>query len=212
MPARAAIEMGEIIEDTASEEITDEFLLFAIKSGLLTTWAEGFPDPRASPEIGIHVLLAAMIAARACRTLFHAPRPAMFFARRAWAAARSRFRPSLRAPGQGISLKGTGDDAPPRPPTCRACLLVKMESVVEMTASGASPLRRHRAERGGQDASRPSRRSVKKPLDEAEAERRGWAAVQALLAWRATCVGPSLVRARLRARLKSPGPRRGRGE
>jgi hypothetical protein len=32
--------------DTASEEITDEFLLFAIKSGLLKQWANSFPDPR----------------------------------------------------------------------------------------------------------------------------------------------------------------------
>jgi hypothetical protein len=33
---RQAIELGEIVHmDTASEELTDEFLLFAIKSGLL---------------------------------------------------------------------------------------------------------------------------------------------------------------------------------
>ncbi len=30
--------------DTASEEITDEFLLFAIESGLLAKWAEAFPE------------------------------------------------------------------------------------------------------------------------------------------------------------------------
>ncbi|MEJ7713506.1 MAG: hypothetical protein WKF84_27595 [Pyrinomonadaceae bacterium] len=39
--------MGEILHiDTASEELTDEFLLFAIKSGLLDQWAAAFPDPR----------------------------------------------------------------------------------------------------------------------------------------------------------------------
>ena len=44
---RHALELGEILHmDTASEELTDEFLLFAIRSGLLKTWAEGFPDPR----------------------------------------------------------------------------------------------------------------------------------------------------------------------
>jgi hypothetical protein len=34
---RHAIELGELTHlDTASEELTDEFLLFAIESGLLT--------------------------------------------------------------------------------------------------------------------------------------------------------------------------------
>ena len=44
---RQAIELGEIAHiETASEELTDEFLLFAIESGLLKTWAKAFPDPR----------------------------------------------------------------------------------------------------------------------------------------------------------------------
>ena len=44
---RQAIELGELVHmETASEELTDEFLLFAIESGLLKTWAETFPDPR----------------------------------------------------------------------------------------------------------------------------------------------------------------------
>jgi hypothetical protein len=50
---RQAIELGEIAHmETASEELTDEFLLFAIESGLLQTWAEAFPDPRREPETG----------------------------------------------------------------------------------------------------------------------------------------------------------------
>jgi hypothetical protein len=37
---RQAIELGELLHlDTASEELTDEFLLFAIQSGLLSKWA-----------------------------------------------------------------------------------------------------------------------------------------------------------------------------
>jgi hypothetical protein len=40
---REAIELGELVHlDTASEELTDEFLLFAIESGLLSKWAETF--------------------------------------------------------------------------------------------------------------------------------------------------------------------------
>ena len=40
---RQAIELGEIVHmETASEELTDEFLLFAIDSGLLKTWQRRF--------------------------------------------------------------------------------------------------------------------------------------------------------------------------
>jgi hypothetical protein len=62
---RQAIELGEIAHmETASEELTDEFLLFAIESGLLQTWAKTFPDPRGEPEIGMEVILSAHLAAR----------------------------------------------------------------------------------------------------------------------------------------------------
>ncbi len=54
---RQAIELGDLVRlDTASEELTDEFLLFAIQSGLLSKWTEVFPDPRQEPEIGMEVL------------------------------------------------------------------------------------------------------------------------------------------------------------
>jgi hypothetical protein len=62
---RRAIELGEMAHiETASEELTDEFLLFALESGLSKTWADAFPDPRAEPEIGMEVLLPAHMAAR----------------------------------------------------------------------------------------------------------------------------------------------------
>src|SRR5262247_664344 len=62
---RQAIESGEIAHmETASEELTDAFLLVAIESGLLQTWAEAFPAPRREPEIGLEVILPAHIAAR----------------------------------------------------------------------------------------------------------------------------------------------------
>lgn len=62
---REAIEFGDLVHlDTASEELTDEFLLFAIESGLLSRWAESFPDPRHEPEIGMGVILASQVAAR----------------------------------------------------------------------------------------------------------------------------------------------------
>jgi hypothetical protein len=62
---RQAIELGDLVHlDTASEELTDAFLLCAIQSGLLSKWAEVFPDPRQEPEIGMEVLLASHLAAR----------------------------------------------------------------------------------------------------------------------------------------------------
>jgi len=62
---RHALELGEILHlETATEELTDEFLLFAIKSGLLQQWARSFPDPRRWSEISITVIIAASIAAR----------------------------------------------------------------------------------------------------------------------------------------------------
>src|SRR4029450_6121571 len=60
-----AIELGEIAHmETASEGLTDEFLLFAIEGGLVQPWAEAFPDPRSAPEIGMEVILPAHLAAR----------------------------------------------------------------------------------------------------------------------------------------------------
>jgi hypothetical protein len=62
---REAIELGDLVHlETASEELTDEFLLFAIESGLSKKWAETFPDPRVEPEIGMEVILPAHIAGR----------------------------------------------------------------------------------------------------------------------------------------------------
>ena len=62
---RQAIEVGALVHmETASEEFTDAFFLFAIESGLLQTWAEAFPDPRAAPEMGMEVMLPAPIAGR----------------------------------------------------------------------------------------------------------------------------------------------------
>jgi hypothetical protein len=67
---RHAITLGDIVHmDTASEEITDELLLFAINSGLVNGWAQGFPDPRQEAEMGMEVILAASVAAR-CAGLY----------------------------------------------------------------------------------------------------------------------------------------------
>ncbi len=62
---RQAIELGEIAHiETASEEFTAAFLLFAIDSGLLQTRANAVPDPRREPAISMEVILPAHLAAR----------------------------------------------------------------------------------------------------------------------------------------------------
>jgi hypothetical protein len=62
---RQALEQGEVLHlDMASEEIDDEFLLFALKSGLLKQWADAFPDPRRWADISTEVILATEMAAR----------------------------------------------------------------------------------------------------------------------------------------------------
>ena len=54
---RDAIELGDIVPmTTAREELTEECMLFAIKSGLGQQWAQGFPDPRKDAAIGMDVL------------------------------------------------------------------------------------------------------------------------------------------------------------
>ena len=53
---RQAIELGELVHlDTASEELTDAFLLCVIQSGLFAKGAETLPDPRCEPQIGMEV-------------------------------------------------------------------------------------------------------------------------------------------------------------
>src|SRR6266567_9359129 len=80
---RQAIELGDLVHlDTASEALTDEFWLFAIRSGLLSKWAAAFPDPRQEPEIGMEVLVAAHRAARFAG--LYAMRKSDYVLRSAW--------------------------------------------------------------------------------------------------------------------------------
>ena len=70
-PVREAIELGDIVHmATASEELTDEFMLFAIKNGVLQEWAQGFPDPRKDAEIGMDVIIATILGSALRGDLF----------------------------------------------------------------------------------------------------------------------------------------------
>jgi hypothetical protein len=71
---RQAIELGELVHlETASEELTDEFFLFAIQSGQLTKWADAFPAPRSDPERGSHVARDSLVSVMYATTLHSTP-------------------------------------------------------------------------------------------------------------------------------------------
>jgi hypothetical protein len=106
---RQAIELGESAHmETASEECTDAFLLFAIESGLWQTGAEAFPDPRREPEMGMEVILPAHMAARFAGV--YSRRKAGYVLRSARVLGALGYRAEVSAPAQGLSWRGTSDD------------------------------------------------------------------------------------------------------
>src|SRR3979409_125898 len=106
---RQGIELGELVHmETASEELTDAFLLFAIESGLLQTWAEAFPDPRREPEIGLEVILPAHLAARFAG--LYSMRKAGYVLRSARVLGALGSSVEVIAPEHGLSVRGTSDD------------------------------------------------------------------------------------------------------
>src|SRR2546427_5728477 len=130
---RHAIELGDIVHmDTASEEITDEFLLFAINSGLLNGWAQGFPDPRQEAEIGMEVILAASVAARfaglySFRKLGYVLQSARVLGALGYSVA-------VTQVGEGMSRRGTSDAQVVSGDVLRK-LLVQMETKIEVAAA-----------------------------------------------------------------------------
>ena len=106
---RAALERGEVLQlDTASEEITDEFLLFAIKSELLRKWAAGFPDSRAWAEVTSEVILASEIAARFAS--IYSQRKTGYVLRSARVLGALGYSVEVLEDGAGLSGQGTGED------------------------------------------------------------------------------------------------------
>src|SRR5437899_2322794 len=123
---RQAIELGELVHlETASEELTDEFLLFAIQSGLLAQWANAFPDPRGDPEISMEVILASHLAARFAG--LYSMRKAGYVLRSASVLGALGYSIEVLEPEQGLSLRGTSDDKLISGDVLRK-LLVKLEN------------------------------------------------------------------------------------
>jgi DDE family transposase len=187
---RQALERGEVLHlDTSSEEITDEFLLFAINSGLLTQWADSFPDPRKWSEISTQVILASQIAARFAA--IYSQRKSSYVLRSARLLGALGYSLEVLDVGNGISSRGTSSDALYSEDVLRK-LLGKIEKAAELKDEDLVA-----AEQGGAEVecrARPSRRAVKqKEIDELEAAARSHGAARELITWYNQRVGPSLL-------------------
>lgn len=187
---RQALEGGEVLHlDTASEEITDEFLLFAIESGLLGQWAEGFPDPRAWADISCEVILATQVAARFAG--IYSQRKTGFVLRSARVLGALGYSVEVLKEGEGLSGQGSKQDQLYSEDVLRK-LLGKAEKQVEVSAEDQAA-----AKAGGAQVKvreRASRRAVKEPsLDEAAAAARSHAVARQLLDWYNSTVGPGLL-------------------
>jgi hypothetical protein len=126
---RQSLELGNVDHvDTASEEITDEFLLFAIESGLLNRWAESFPDPRKEPQIKMDVLLAGALAARFAKQ--YALRQSGYVLQSARVLGALGYSVKVTEPGEGVIWRGTSDNSPYSSDVWRK-LIVKMEKVAD---------------------------------------------------------------------------------
>ena len=186
---RQAIELGEIAHiETASEELTDEFLLFAIDSGLLKSWAEFFPDPRGEPEIAMEVILPAHIAARFAG--LYSMRKAGYVLRSARVLGALGYSVEVVEPERGLSLRGTADDKLFSGDVVRK-LLVKMEQQVDLSQPVLRPPQEPSA--AVKVRERASRRAVKHAVDEAEAEARAQKVAEQLVGWYNQQVGVSML-------------------
>jgi hypothetical protein len=185
---RQAIELGEIAHlETAREEFTDEFLLFAIESGLLKTWANAFPDPRRAPEIGMEVILPAHLAARFAGR--YSMRKAGYVLRSARVLGALGYSVEVIAPEHGLSGRGTSDDKLLSGDVVRK-LLVQMEQQADLSQPVLLPPPELRV--AVKVRKRASRRAVKHVGDEADAEARALQVAAPLVGWYNQHVGGSM--------------------
>jgi Transposase DDE domain len=175
--------------ETASEELTDEFLLFAIESGLLKTWAGAFPDPRREPEIGMEVILPAHMAGRFAG--LYSLRKTGYVLRSARVLGALGYSVEVVAPEHGLSVRGTSDDKLFSGDVVRK-LLVQMEQQVDLSQPMASPAKEPSVRVKVRE--RASRRAVKQTVDEVEAEARALKVAEQLIGWYNQHVGVSMLK------------------
>ena len=186
---RQAIELGAIAHiETASEELTDEFLVFAIESGLLKSWAGSFPDPRCKPEIAMEVILPAHIAARFAG--LYSMRKAGYVLRSARVLGALGYSVEVIDPEHGLSVRGTSDDKLFSGDVVRK-LLVQMEQQVDLSQPAQRPPQEPSV--AAKVRERASRRAVKHAMDAAEAEVRAHKVAEQLVGWYNHHVGVSML-------------------
>jgi hypothetical protein len=187
---RQAIELGEIAHiETASEELTDEFLVFAIESGLLKSWAGSFPDPRCEPEMAMEVILPAHLAARFAG--LYSMRKAGYVLRSARVLGALGYSVEVIDSEHGLSLRGTSDDKLFSGDVVRK-LLVQMEQHADLSQPARRPLPEPSV--AVKVRERASRRAVKHAVDEAEAEARAYQVAEQLVGWYNQHVGVSMLK------------------
>lgn len=185
---RQAIEWGALIPlDTASEELTDECLLFAIQSGLRSQWAAAFPDPRQEPEIGMAVILPAHMAARFAG--LYSLRKAGYVLRSARVLGALGYSVEVIEPAQGLSLRGTSEDQLFSGAVVRK-LLVKMETHADLRQPARLPPPEPSV--SVKVRARASRRAVKQAGEQAEAEARAHKVAAQVVDWDNQQVGVSM--------------------
>jgi hypothetical protein len=186
---RQAIELGEIAHiETASEELTDEFLLFAIESGLLKTWANAFPDPRREPEIGMEVILPAHLAARFAGLYSMRQAGSVLRSARVLGALGSSV--EVIAPEHGLSGRGTSDEKLFSGDVVRK-LLVQLERQADLSQPVLLPPPECRV--AMKVRQRASRRAVQHVVDEADATARALQVAAPLVGWYNQQVGGSML-------------------
>lgn len=187
---RQAIELGELVHmETASEELTDEFLLFAIESGLSQKWADAFPDPREAPEIGMEVIIPAHMAGRFAG--LYSLRKTGYVLNSARVLGALGYSVEVIEPEQGLSLRGTSDDKLFSGDVVRK-LLVKMEKQADLSQPLPGPVKEPGV--AVKVRQRASRRAVKQAVDEAEAEARALKVAEQLVSWYNQDVGVSMLK------------------
>ena len=187
---RQGIELGELVHmETASEELTDAFLLFAIESGLLETWAEAFPAPRREPAIGLEVILPAHLAGRFAG--LYSLRKTGYVLRSARVLGALGSSGEVVEPDQGLSVRGTLDNTLFSGDVVRK-LLVKMEQQVDLSQVAPRPPQAPNAV--VKVRKRASRRAVKQAVDEAEADLRALQGAKQLVEWYNQYVGGSMLK------------------
>src|SRR5579859_6917484 len=107
-----ALRQGQIVAlETASEQLPDLFLLYALDSGLLSGLAKSFPDPRRhQPEIDMSILLAAGVAGHFAGLYALSQSPYALHSPRLLSALGVQV--AVNQVGAGLSRKGTKEEAP----------------------------------------------------------------------------------------------------